>query len=79
MLIITIAVIIKTIPIHCMKTTFSFKIKYAIKTETGSSNAETILPRPIPVIGKPAFISNGGIMVPNKARKIPHFKKISKF
>jgi hypothetical protein len=38
----------------------------AIVTETGSSNAETILPKPIPVSGNPAFISSGGIIVPNK-------------
>jgi hypothetical protein len=43
-----------------------------------SSNAETILPKPIPVSGNPAFISSGGIMVPNKARTTPHFRKISK-
>jgi hypothetical protein len=26
----------------------------------------------------PAFISSGGIIVPNKARTTPHFRKISK-
>jgi hypothetical protein len=28
--------------------------------------------------GNPAFISSGGIIVPNKARTTPHFRKISK-
>ena len=60
-----------------MGITFSLRIKNAINTETGNSNAETILPNPIPVMGKPAFSSIGGIIVPKSARKIPHFKKIA--
>ena len=71
MFIITIAVMINRIPIHCEKTTVSFNKKYAINTETGSSNEETILPSPIPVFGKPAFKSIGGIIVPNSAKNIP--------
>ncbi len=47
-------------------------------TETGSSSAETILPKPIPVSGKPAFINRGGIIVPNSDKTIPHFKNIAK-
>ena len=70
---------IRIIPIHCIKVTFSCKRKYAIKTETGSSNAETILPNPIPVSGKPAFINIGGIIVPNNDSIIPHFRNISKW
>ena len=78
MFISTIAEIMINIPNHCELITVSSKIKYAIKTETGNSSAETILPKPIPVTGNPAFINNGGIIVPNKARKTPHFKKILK-
>ena len=70
--------IIRIIPIHCVRITVSFKIKQAIITETGSSSAETILPSPIPVNGKPRFNNIGGIIVPNKARMIPHLKKISR-
>lgn len=70
--------IIKTIPNHCDKMTFSFKIKNAIITETGSSSAETILPKPIPVIGNPKLSNIGGMIVPKSARKIPHFRKILK-
>ena len=69
---------IKIIPIHWIKLTFSLKRKYAISTDTGSSSAETILPRPIPVSGKPALNNKGGIMVPKRASMIPHFMKISK-
>lgn len=78
MFIIIIAISIKTIPIHCVRITFSPKITNAIRTETGNSKAETILPKPIPVNGNPAFKSIGGIMVPNKESTIPHFKKIEK-
>ena len=76
--IITMAKIINTIPIHWMNKTLSFNKKKAINTETGSSNEETILPNPIPVCGKPAFNNIGGIIVPNKAKTIPHLVKISK-
>lgn len=69
---------IKIIPTHCVKMTFSPRITNAIRTETGSSNAETILPKPIPVNGNPAFKSIGGIIVPNNESTIPHFKKIEK-
>lgn len=69
---------IKIIPIHWIKLTFSLKRKYAIRTETGSSSADTMLPRPIPVRGKPALNNKGGIIVPKSASIIPHFMKISK-
>ena len=72
------AKIIRTIPIHCRKTTFSFNKTKAIITETGSSNAETMLPKPIPVNGKPAFMSIGGIIVPKRESTIPHFIKMAK-
>ena len=72
------AKMIKTIPTHCKKITFSFNKTYAIITETGNSRAETMLPKPIPVNGNPAFISIGGIIVPNKDRTIPHFMKIAR-
>ena len=58
-------------PLHCQKTTFSFKIKNAIRTETGNSNEATILPKPNPVIGKPAFSNIGGIIVPKRAKNKP--------
>lgn len=67
---------IKIIPIHCNTTTFSFNIKKAINTDTGNSKEETILPRPIPVRGNPAFIKSGGMMVPKSAKKRPYSKKI---
>jgi hypothetical protein len=70
--IIITAIIINKIPIHCQKLTVSFRIMNAIKTETGNSKAETILPNPIPVNGKPAFNNIGGITVPKSAIKIPH-------
>ena len=75
---ITIAKMIKAIPNHCIPKTSSFKRKKAIITETGNSNEETILPNPIPVLGKPAFSNIGGIIVPKRAKTIPHFVKISK-
>ena len=78
MFIITIAIMIKEMPSHCNKTTFSLRIIKAIITETGSSSAETILPNPMPVIGKPKLSNIGGMIVPKSARKIPHFKKILK-
>lgn len=67
----TIAIMINIMPIHCKATTCSFNIINAIITETGSSNEDTILPKPSPVWGKPAFISRGGIIVPKRAKKIP--------
>jgi hypothetical protein len=75
---IMIARMIRIIPIHCVRITFSFKRTNAIITETGSSRAETILPKPIPVNGKPKFIRIGGIIVPNKDKIIPHFRKIAR-
>jgi hypothetical protein len=36
-----------------------------------------MLPKPIPVNGKPAFNKIGGITVPKSAISIPHLKKIS--
>ena len=71
MFIITIASIINKIPNHCQITTSSFKIKYAIITETGNSNEATILPNPNPVFGKPAFNNIGGIIVPKRAKNNP--------
>ena len=69
--IITIAVSINKIPNHCMNNTSSCNKKYAIVTETGNSREATILPKPIPVCGKPEFNKIGGIMVPKSAIKIP--------
>ena len=66
------------IPNHCIKITCSFNKKYAINTETGSSNEATILPKPIPVCGNPAFNNIGGMIVQKSARTIPHLIKISK-
>lgn len=59
-------------PIHCIKKIVSFKIIKAIQTETGNSKEEIILPKPIPVLGKPALSNNGGIIVPKRANKMPH-------
>lgn len=76
--IITIAKIINAIPNHCVRITVSFRMKKAIVTETGNSNEETILPNPIPVFGKPAFINIGGIIVPKTAKTMPHLQKMSR-
>ena len=65
------AKIINAMPLHCQKTTFSFNIKNAMKTETGNSKEATILPKPSPVLGKPAFSNIGGIIVPNSAKNNP--------
>ena len=62
---------IKTIPHHCQSTTSSFNSKKAISTETGNSKEATILPKPNPVFGKPAFNNIGGIIVPKKAKNNP--------
>ncbi len=58
-------------PQHCHTTTFSFKIRKAISTETGNSKEATILPKPKPVFGKPAFSNKGGIIVPKSAKNKP--------
>ena len=58
-------------PHHCQITTFSFNIKNAISTETGNSSDATMLPKPNPVFGKPAFNNIGGIIVPKKAKNNP--------
>ena len=63
------------IPNHCIKITCSFNKKYAINTETGSSNEATILPKPIPVCGNPAFNNIGGMIVPKSAKTIPQTKE----
>ena len=54
-----------------MGKTVSFKTKYAQVTDIGNSNEETILPKPKPVFGKPAFKNSGGRIVPNNAKGIP--------
>ena len=69
------AKIIIKIPIHWDRITVSLSTIKAMVTETGSSKAETILPIPIPVNGKPALSNIGGITVPKTATKIPHLKK----
>ena len=65
------AKIINAMPLHCQKTTSSFNIKNAIRTETGNSKEATILPKPNPVFGKPAFSNIGGIIVPKSAKNNP--------
>jgi hypothetical protein len=62
---------INKMPNHCDKITVSFKSTNAVVTDTGNSRAETILPSPIPVNGKPAFNNIGGITVPKSAIIIP--------
>ena len=65
-----------TIPIHCENNTCSCKKRKAKVTETGSSIAETILPKPTPVKGNPLFKKIGGNTVPKSESKIPHVYKI---
>lgn len=72
------AKIISATPAHCRGITVSLRIKCANKMDTGISTEDTILPRPIPVLGKPLVNSRGGNMVPNRARKAPHFQMTEK-
>ena len=65
-----------TIPIHCENKTCSCKKMNANVTETGSSTAETILPKPTPVKGNPLFNRIGGNTVPKTESKIPQVYKI---
>ena len=69
---------INDIPIICKKEMLSCSKRYATVTETASSNEDIILPKPKPVNGYPALRNKGGIIVPNKATKMPHLMKISK-
>src|SRR5690606_7155175 len=63
-------------PIHCENKTCSFKNTKAKVTETGNSNADTILPNPTPTKGNPLFKRIGGRMVPKIESKIPQVYKI---
>jgi hypothetical protein len=72
----TIAKRIKTIPTHCIKSTFSPSKTKAMVTETGSSSDETMLPSPNPAFGNPTLNKMGGIIVPKRASTNPYVENI---
>ena len=62
------------IPTICNRDTFSARIRCAQNTAAGNSRVSRIALIAGPIFGIPLVKHIGGIMVPNKAKKLPHCK-----